>query len=148
MSDLVARLLTHWRNGGAHPASGNSERAILEFEARHGVRMPDDMRYYFIEVNGMTPDWRCDQDENGFTFWPLSGVREVIRGEERTGLFTFADYLSSSWEYSIKLVGSPDYAAVFLVDPEISPVASSFSEFLSEYLIDSPRIYRHVAGAE
>src|SRR5258708_35178503 len=140
IEEMVSRLQAYWKEGDARPARAAFPEEMLAFESANNASIPDDLRYYFLQVNGMIPSWEYDQDQNGFNFWTLSRVRHVVRGSANTGLFTFCDYLSSSWEYAIKLVKSEDYMHVFLVNTDLTLISSSFSEFLVEYLANSPKL--------
>ena len=118
-----------------------------------GVLLPADMRDYFAIVNGMVPVWPGDQDDKGFSFWPLERVRWVP--EELANLspqgvafpncedfYAFADYLGWSWAYAIRLAPSSGGNQVILIgkdEPDL--VADSFSEFVDVYLIDAPALY-------
>src|SRR5579862_4085731 len=72
MPDMISKLLSHWAEAGALPAGGTTDADVEVFEKTHNVQMPNDLRSYFLKVNGMRQDSRCDQDANGFTFWPLA----------------------------------------------------------------------------
>jgi hypothetical protein len=147
--DMVSRLLVHWANAGAEPNGGVGEEELRSFQEKYDVQVPDDLRGYFLKVNGMVQDCMHDQDGNGFTFWPLSRLRPVevsfpgVSPEAKDPqFFIFADYLSSSWEYAIGLwreerEGNP----VLYVDPTIRLVAASFREFVDLCLDDSPKLY-------
>jgi hypothetical protein len=150
MADTISRLLVHWADAGAQPAGGVTDEEIQAFEAKYSIRMPNDLRSYFLKVNGMRPDWHCDQDSNGFTFLPLAKLRCLGTlaydgsGAEADSprLFVFADYLTASWEYAIGLWSRErEDNPVFLIDSPNKIVANSFSEFVDLYLIDSPKLY-------
>ena len=147
---MISRLLIHWNNAGAQPVGGATNEEIVAFEQTHSVQMPNDLRSYFLKVNGMRPDWHCDQDGNGFTFWPLARLSclgtlaYVGSGDEPDCpmFFVFADYLSSSWQYAIGLwSGEKRDNPVLLINNPNNTVASSFSEFVDLCLIDSAKLY-------
>ena len=114
MRDALSRLPEHWAVGRAIATGGASEEEIQAFQNTYEVQMPGDLYRYFREVNGMRPDWRYDQDDNGFTFWALSRVQPLsvvtARGSvdwsdsklnsNDTQYFVFADYLGESWWYA------------------------------------------------
>jgi hypothetical protein len=155
MRDALSRLREHWAIGRAIATGGASEEEIQAFQDTYEVQMPEDLYQYFREVNGMRPDWRYDQDDNGFTFWTLSRVQPLSvvtpRGSvdwsdsklnsNDTQYFVFADYLGESWWYAIGLAKRPGYTPVVIISHPNELVAHSFSEFLDFYFADSPKLY-------
>jgi cell wall assembly regulator SMI1 len=150
---VAQRLTAYWRDLGLPISSGCSESAVRQFEASVGAPLPADMRTYLLTVNGMRDAFPGDQDKEGFSFWPLARVRwlpkelaevsphtPVFRGAEK--FYAFADYLTWSWAYAIRLTGSGKVNQVVLVGKEVAElVADSFAEFVDLYLIDSPALY-------
>lgn len=140
--------------GRAIAAGGASEEEIQRFQNTYRVQMPADLCRYFREVNGMRPDWRYDQDSNGFTFWTLSMVQplSVLMPSESLEwpdpslnsndmqYFVFADYLAECWHYAIGLANRA-YTPVIIIGPLNELVAHSFSEFLDLYFVDSRKLY-------
>ena len=106
----------------------------------------------------MRPDWRYEQDSNGFSFWtlarvqPLSVMRPGISGGlhfEEAHYFVFADYLAECWWYAIGLGNrEKKETPVVMVGPPIELVADSFSEFLDLYFVDSPKLYPNRGNRE
>lgn len=154
MSNIVEQLIDHWKANGLGIARGNSEAEIADFESRYQVLLPPDMRDYFLQVDGMIPYIPNDQDKEGFTFWPLSRVKTVLEETasqvglsyylvDTSSFFIFADYLTWSWAYAIRL--SADVSAetpVFIIINEAPvKIADSFSEFVRFYLADAPELY-------
>lgn len=153
MESIARRLVDYWMSQRLPIAVGCSAAAVTDFERRASIALPEDMREYFLLVNGMIPEWPGDQDEKGFSFWPLERVRwvpEELAEEaplsssfpDAENFYAFADYLGWSWAYAIRLSGLPGPAPVILIGkdtPEL--VASSFSEFVDLYLVDSPALY-------
>lgn len=154
MRDAFSKLREHWATGRAVAAGGASEQEIQAFQDTYGVQMPEDLRRYFREVNGMRPDWRYDQDDNGFTFWTLSRIQPLSVVTPRGSVdwadsrlnstevqyFVFADYLGESWWYAIGLAGRA-YTPVIIISHPNELVVQSFSEFLDLYFVDSPKLY-------
>jgi SMI1/KNR4 family protein SUKH-1 len=157
MHHVGETLRAHWSSKGLIVPPGNSEDRIIEFERDYSVKLPPDLRDYFLHVNGMDPHWPNAQDQQGYTFWSLDRVKNVL--EEATNhsngqwwssfpgadsFFIFADYLDWSWVYTIRLSHDPSrQSPVFLVAKEETPIkiAESFCEFIELYLIDSPKLY-------
>ncbi|MCA9170825.1 MAG: SMI1/KNR4 family protein, partial [Planctomycetales bacterium] len=71
----TSRLIEHWRLQGIECPVGATESAIRQFEASRGLKLPADMRGYFLAVNGMGE--RGTYDGNFFSFWQLSDLISV-----------------------------------------------------------------------
>lgn len=155
MSRIGEELIAYWRSQNMALQSGASEDQIEAFELRYQVRLPFDLRDYYLQINGMDIHWPHAQDRNGFSFWPLEKVKTVpeearshtngwshFLGAEHH--FIFADYLDWSWAYAIHL--SPEVShdnPVSLIGKPEAPIkiANSFSDFIGLYLVDSPQLY-------
>lgn len=135
------------------PGGGVDDHAISVFEARYSVRLPLDIRLYFLHVNGMSTQGGHDVDDNGFSFLPLTDVRTVADFSASMGwkletsvgrdtAFVFVDYLQWSCAYAFE-TASPHSGAIYLLgfqEPKI--VAPSFSKFIELYLADDPLLYQ------
>lgn len=154
VTDLLwSRLVKHWGNGGLQVRAGVSEHEISTFERKYGVVLPPTVRQYFETVDGTGDDMEGDFC---YTFWPLSEVKPVDEElSDAKGVvysdrfsypqcFVFADHLLNSWDYAVKLTSDPNQPApVFRVTASDSPgekMASSFSEFMEQYLADPRNI--------
>ena len=142
VEDLLGAMAAHWRAQGIKEQGGASPEAIRAFEARYGVRLPEDARAYFATLNGMEDGgW----DDEFVHFWPLESVRSVAEelGQQEPvpppadRYFCFADYSVWCNAYALRLPAGDGavsdvvavYGATMLV-----PVAPSFEEFLRRYL--------------
>jgi hypothetical protein len=147
-------LQQHWKMLGLRLSRGNSEDAIHLFEARNGIVLPRDIHDYFLNVNGMLEFAGHDCDPNGFSFWPLSRVKNLVRvyAEEHINLpnlaepekyYVFADYLQWSWAYAIRLGKQPSEPHEVVHAGTMVPkkVASSFADFVELYLANAPNLY-------
>lgn len=148
----VRKLADHW----GQPLSshrGASPAAIREFELSYGVKLPADMRDYFLQFDGTGAHSPLDQDAKGFSFWQLAQVRPVkdelmarrippMEGMEQ--FFVFADFLTWLWAYAIRLdAGTSARNPIVLIDGEKSvPIADSFSEFVDLYVQNSESLYQ------
>jgi hypothetical protein len=95
------------------------------------------MERYFLTVGGM----RCaSMDDHHLCFWPLEEVEPLGDGwhaaETSKGYFAFADCLIRSHAYAIRLDDGHPNTALSTAGPELEVVASSFEEFLRQYLQD------------
>jgi hypothetical protein len=150
MNDIAERVRVHWSDHGVAASAGVSEAELHQFEVRHGLFLPDDMRACFLHVNGMTA-W----DEDLFRFFPLEEVECLaqfwpgIPIRNASAVFLFADHSIILPGYAIRLDAANrienEVIAVFQKQGmdgfEISVVALSFSEFVERYLRnDSTRL--------
>ncbi len=142
-AETWARLAQHWDDNHCAARPGVPASAITEFEQKYQVVMPADVRSYFLAMDG-----QCAQmGDDLFRFWPLSEVRPASEGlsdddPDRLallGYFLFADYLISSWEYAVRMQGSPDAGgSVYCVagGERDRQVAVSFTGFIGAYVND------------
>lgn len=149
------KLKTYWQSQNMLLPLGISPERIIRFETQHQVLLPSDMRDYFVAVNGMVMHIPHDQDQNGFTFFPLEEIRTVEQESQRIknasilfsgaeSFFIFCDYLTWCWVYAIHLSNeqAKSNRVVIVGSQQKEPViANSFSEFIDLYLCDSPKLY-------
>jgi hypothetical protein len=150
MDHIAQTLIDRWTAHGIACPPGASVEEVADFEARYSVRMPADLRRYFLAVNGMGPKPIVDDDF--FAFWQLSDVKTVAEecpehGEqspEAAHYFLIADHSIFLPAFAIRLAGnSSRYNPVALVythldskDREIRDAFRSFTEFVEYYLQD------------
>lgn len=150
MKDFGRALRHDWSARGVGYNPRVSEESLCEFEARHGVRLPADLRGYFAVVDGMNA-W-TDQnlfgwDEDLFRFWPLSEVTRVSDQyhpdrvlEDQDSYLLFADHSIRLPSYAIRLAsdGDPGHSIVAITchggKYESIVVAGSFGSFAERYL--------------
>ena len=142
--DLWRRLVDHWTlNGVAPPLPGVDPGAIVAFEQRFHVRLPADVRQYFLTTNG-TGDFL---DPALFSFWPLQRVKplheawaNVGRGRAAyPGCFVFADHSVRGSIYAVRFGengqrSGPVFRVTEASNPSGEQVAPSFVEFVEQYL--------------
>jgi len=147
MLDLP-RLTAHWASHGIELPRGATEQQIRQFEAKHNVVLPTDMRSYFQAVNGMGE--RGVVDDDMFGFWRIQDLISVADElPDRTDdypdtrrYFMFADHSISLPTYAIRLSSNAnDNTPVASVFSDfgafgISDLFPSFTEFVSSYLTD------------
>lgn len=150
---LSGRLVTYWRKESLQIEPGVTTSEISTFQDRYKVVLPPSVRLYFETVNGTGDDM---VGELLYRFWPLCELKPVE--EELSGVdgftysdrfsypqcFVFADHCMNCWLYAVKLTSDPNQPApVFRVtasDPPGEQMASSFSEFMEQYLADPRNI--------
>jgi hypothetical protein len=149
--DIFAGLEEYWYGGSSRWPSRRgpvaTEEEVNAFETVHSIKVPDDLRAYFLRFNGV------EEDPDMFCFWPLSRLASVlsISGlskataslREVDRYYVFADYMIESYYYAIYLGDNPSVQhSVILPDfPKHPVIASNFSDFLELYLTDHPRIH-------
>ena len=152
MDELWIRLIERWRSLGVPIRAGASSSAIVAFEQRYHVLLPDDVGDYFLTADG-TDEM---DDDFLFRFWPLAEVKPVRDTWVGTrpnqypdrflypDCFVFADHCISCWDYAVKLTIEPKQPApVFRVTGNETPgeqMADSFREFMSMYALDPKNI--------
>lgn len=115
--------------------AGATAPELEEFERRHGVQLPGDYRIFLQHLNG------CDGlgHRRHLRFWPV-GELHLERWAECEALlagglpFIFADFLIQSDLYVMNLAASETYAHIYYWSHGMSPLARSFTEFLTTYM--------------
>ena len=145
---FLARLVERWAEQGIRSEGGVGEDAIREFETRRGVRMPDDLRAYFLHVGGVRMDGESPAlDQDLIRFWRLEDVETLasswVPARDARNWFIIADYSIWAWAYVIRLSAdqsAPAHVAVSFGSAELLPVADSFGEFVESYLRRDPLV--------
>lgn len=143
IDELLTAVRLRWEEEGIAPGPPATPAELEAFEARHGVRLPDDVREWFLTLNGVEHGKNGPMDSLYVTFWHLSQVRPVpdelperrFPGADRH--LVFADFLLWSDAYALRLPdlpGAPTPVVVLgMSDPPLQ-VASSLTEFLRAWL--------------
>ncbi len=145
-TSLWNRIIEHWRQCNIPFCHGVSPGEIARFEARYGVALPNDVRDYFLAVNGTGQE----MDPDLYRFWPLievNLVQEILTAtnpgqKAYQDCFVFADHCISCWDYAVRLTSDPRQPApVFRVTGGMLPgemMRASFREFMEMY-VANPR---------
>lgn len=151
MSDSWLRLISLWRDAGLVIRPGVDASAIHAFETKHGIVMPNDLRNYWLAVDGM----EVDLDPGLNRFWPLDLVKPV--SEELTEIhpdrwaypdcFVIADHClwCLGWAVRLGRTSTERSGPMYLVsggDPPGWQVAPSFTAFVEMYLVDQESVLR------
>jgi hypothetical protein len=137
---LGGRLRAHWLERDIIPPGGVSQGRLREFESRYGVRLPPDLRDYYLTVDGMGTRNRMDEDL--FTFWPLDDVAPASSElgddvmDDASSFFVFADYSICVSCFAIRLSSSGTDEPVVSIWSDIKQyvAATSFADFVERYL--------------
>ncbi|MEO8682347.1 MAG: SMI1/KNR4 family protein [Vicinamibacterales bacterium] len=142
-------LRRHWSRLAITLAPPVTVEELTTFERTHDVRLPTELRDYYLAANGFAPP--SDQDENGFSFWPLTRVCPVATfdggawfSDEAERCFLFADYLSLSWGFAFCVTPDSVHARICIVgtaDRRPVWIADGFSKFVELYVRNDERLY-------
>ena len=139
---IVESLRSNWLSRGIKINPGVSKATLQLFESKYKVMLPDDLREYFLLVNGMDAN---STDEDLIRFWPLEEVKSISEGAsaysdqsylpDPGSIFLFADYCIWTHLYAIRLSSCEGRNEVYVIGGK-SPIflAGSFTEFATLYL--------------
>ena len=146
MGTLAEQLKTYWESIGVKTGGGTPLETIKEFEAKYGVRFPEDLRDYLLLVNGMAEGGWDEQmvEWYGLQRWETlseAGWAPDYRYELKS-YFLFADYCLHGFSYAILLSSNPaEPTPVICATGDIHVLAPTFGELLRAYLADPSTIY-------
>jgi hypothetical protein len=133
---LIDRLLARWREAGVQVPAGASERDILAFEERFGVRLPESFRTYLRAADGMADgDWHPD---DLIHFWTLAEISRHLAEPTASEIYPFvpfADYSLDCWVWVFPLDPGgrvPDTVCTY--GPTLQNCAHDFEGFVEAYL--------------
>jgi hypothetical protein len=142
LSDLFLALRTHWAASDLEPAGPAMPSDVAAFEQRHNVRLPSDLREYFLTLNGGILGHGGSVDNDFISFWRLDQVESIVDSGVDRGLFAFADWSIDAHVYAIAL--SSDAATptpVYIVGGgRLIPAACSFADFVRGYLLGNEHV--------
>lgn len=144
VKELLERVAQFWAGQGLVPEAPATEADIAAWEARFGLALPRELRTWFTTLNGMGDEGGAFDDDLLITFYPFQlfvtlpeDAPSFAVAEDAASYFVFADHLSWSHGYGVRLGGEdPEATPVFCIyAPDlIMPVAPSFPAFLELYL--------------
>jgi len=149
MTNIGEVLRKYWSRMEITFAPRATTEELTVFEKSNAVQLPKEIRDYFLDANGFAPP--NDQDENGFSFWPISRVTPIatfdnggwsFRGCDNC--YLFVEYLSLSWGYAFCIsAGSPMVRICIVGTADQRPVfiAESIGEFVDLYVRNDDRLY-------
>ena len=140
LSTEVAKYWTQLRIG----RQGVEESAIERVESRFRTRLSPAFRELYLAADGMDVGV---MDPHLFRFWPLHEVISATSYLEKhalpvhDGFLIFADWSIDAHAYGLEIAGaSSDRIAIIGGRLPVEIVASSFSEFLDNYLRHRERL--------
>jgi hypothetical protein len=144
LQPLLRKMIARWRKDQVKVPKGVSESNVAAFETQWGVKLPADMREYFLTVDGMGN--RAEMDEAMFGFWPLEEVRPVEMCyphvtqsiPHAAGYFIFCDYSIELFVYAIRLSRDENPSTpIAMIYPQVECSFAtryrSFTELLTAY---------------
>jgi hypothetical protein len=148
----VSQLFARWRGQGLSIRPPCTLAAIVAFEKREQLILPEDLRAYWLAGDGMSETLGQSKDNEGFSFWPLHRLsradKELAHRSPHTPVppnavdyYVFADYLDWCWAYAVKLRSDGVGTVVIVGAKAVNVVAPSFAEFIQLYLSDDRALY-------
>lgn len=138
--DVSTRLKNEWARQGVKLRPGLSRTGLEAAESKLGVPLPEDLRKYFLLVDGFDGE----MDGECICFLSMQDALEATKDWRvpdlaSAKLFAFADFLISSHVYMIGLAtkecGSNPVYVVYDSKPEwMRKVADNFSDFVNSYV--------------
>ena len=143
-------LKRHWSAQDVDINAGVSKAQLDSFESKHRIVLPEDLRDYFLCVNGMPHDVI---DDGMIRFWMLEEIQPLPQGapafsdpsyiQHPESVFLFADYSIWAHAYAIRLGSVSLHSHEVVIIGYKSPVtiAQCFSEFVDLYLGNNDRLH-------
>ncbi len=143
--NLVQRLKQHFIDDGVEINEPASENEVESFQEKYNVKIPDDLKEYFLTFNGTG---QGNFGDSGYAFFSLSEFELICETSDLTSneketyvnCFALSDYMIWCWGYVIRLtadLGKNEVLSIYLESTPNPKVANSFSEFIALYL-DAP----------
>jgi hypothetical protein len=133
-------VLSRWHAAGVRVNPGASEIELARLEAFIGMKLPQDVREYFVLMNGM-PDG-ATTDEGLLGFWPIERIvtePQLNAGADEFGGFrdiAFADGYLDAWFLWLRVRGSR--ITIFIEHTGVE--LPSLEEFFARYHADPETI--------
>lgn len=156
MEDYISKIKENWREEGVQLSVPATNENVSFFSLSNNILLPPDLVEYFVKLNGTSDGY----DGRLFKFYPLSqfktiknelgawgGVPDyrnlVKRLNDHEHCYVFADYSFHLLSYAVRLYpySSTINEIYVLCGEEFKIIANSFTEFVSLYLDDDPKLY-------
>lgn len=154
LQPLLQRMIDGWRHEHIPVQPGANAATISDFESKHKVKMPGDMKEFFSTVNGMGSEY----DEEGFfRFWPIEEVKQVkeyspevaAKYPQSAEYFCFFDHSIDIFMYAIRLDRNGEFPSpIAMVCPQtlvsdclFQPRYESFAEMVQEYVTNPKNLW-------
>lgn len=135
--DVLMSLRESWLREGVELAPLATVAQVQDFERLHGVKLPEGLSRFLLEVGGMR-----NHDAHYLRVWPISEVALISKSEcAAMGLpepaVQFADYLMMSHVFAVHLGASEP---VFITGGATARTAESLEAFMKAYLANPDSI--------
>jgi hypothetical protein len=156
VTELLALVERYWATQSLAPGPGATAADVAAFEARYHVRLPNDLRAYFLALNGSEAGKNGPMDDFLIAFWhlgevvPLSEEVPDLAAPDAEHWFVFADHCLWIHAYVIRLSDNPTAPTpvAVLYDEFLVEIAPSFGAFLEGYLArDQDLLFPEVPAA-
>ena len=125
-----------------------TEQEIAAFEAKYNIRLPDDVREYFLKINGINgmdtdgfisieplKKWCLVTEYQNSFYTPESLGRDIPDADT---YFRLGHYDISVWDWFIKLdTNQNTETPVYVYYEKLTKIADNFSEFLKKFRTES-----------
>ena len=139
--------MQRWATAGLVLRPGASHAVLRDFEQRHAIRLPVEMRALYKAVDGMEENV---MDGELVRFWQLSELKppsnEIYRNASSdvayAGYYLFADWSLWAHGYAVQLAREDSHGAVAIVAHATPRVlTNTFEEFLHLYIRNDPALF-------
>lgn len=134
---FIGAVLAYWDAHHVQYLPGVSRAELRSFEESNDLRLPDDVRAFYLTTNGVRVPDTDGVDHKQYDFWPL---RELKRVEDNRSKLYFADHMQCMWQFALELEG-PERGTVYVVPGEFIKLAPSFGEFMELYVANDVSLY-------
>jgi hypothetical protein len=143
LEHLLEQLTEKWRANHIDIRRGVSDDEVRSFEQRLNVELPVDVITYFKKVDGMPENV---MDAELFRFWSLGELDKprallMSEGIDFDRYFIFADHSISAEHFAVTM-GRTSAGEVAIVADRPLRIASSFRQFLAQYLQNPAALLR------
>ena len=154
---MIEQLRANWSATGISIRPGASIEQIKAFEAHYDVRLPVDLREYFVAIDGMNEG---ETDNDLLSFHSLDAIKRIPEELAHFGgvpdyrdilqtlpdahaWFVIGDWSINCAVIAIRLTGSASETPVVWIADGTTywNVGQSFSEFLETYLANPQQLF-------
>lgn len=159
-TDNLIKLKNYWDKSGVRYQSPATIKLIEQFQDQNHILLPNDVLGFYSMFNGFD-DGAVDNDI--ISFWSLQRIkrvpdilsdyggmpdyREIVHNlPNNDNYFVFADFLSFSHVYAVKLLPNRINSQVIWISSgkDFGNVTNTFSEFISLYLVSPGNLNNEV----
>jgi SMI1 / KNR4 family (SUKH-1) len=140
---LQAQIFQIREMKGVQPREAATPTDIAATERRLGVRVPTDVREFWLVMNGS--EGSTPVEHGWLTFWPLEQWQTVaalgLDGSHRHAV-VFADHGLDAWHCAFEAEDADDGARIIRIDGSDQVVSETFTAFIDAVVRDDRKLYR------